>query len=72
MGQERSGASQCSTNPSLSTQKEPSAIKKKVTRRDPEKRRLQNRLAQQAYRELNQNGDQVLLNKPPGYFAACG
>jgi hypothetical protein len=58
MGQERPGASQRSTNTSQSTQKAPSAIKKKVIRRDPEKRRTQNRLAQQTYSELSQRGSQ--------------
>jgi len=60
MGRERPGASQRSTNASPSSQKEPSAIKK-VIRRDPEKRRLQNRLAQQTYSELTQHGNQNLF-----------
>jgi len=61
MGRERPGASQRSTNASPSSQKEPSAIKKKVIRRDPEKRRLQNRLAQQTYSELTQHGNRNLF-----------
>ncbi|KAF4335102.1 hypothetical protein FBEOM_11026 [Fusarium beomiforme] len=50
MGQGRSGAFQRPTTNIESTQKGP-AIKKKAVRRDPEKRRMQNRLAQQTYRE---------------------
>ncbi|RGP80638.1 hypothetical protein FLONG3_1242 [Fusarium longipes] len=47
----RTGISQRSTNTSQTSQCGPSTIKKKVVRRDPEKRRMQNRLAQQTYRE---------------------
>ncbi|KAF9772504.1 hypothetical protein IL306_009787 [Fusarium sp. DS 682] len=59
MGQEYPGASQRSTTTNKSTQNGP-AIKKKVVRRDPEKRRMQNRLAQQTYREKQRKRIQEL------------
>ncbi|KAK2679557.1 hypothetical protein RAB80_004738 [Fusarium oxysporum f. sp. vasinfectum] len=70
MGRERPGASQRSTNASPSSQKEPSAIKKKVIRRDPEKRRLQNRLAQQTYREKQRKRIQELERRAAEQGAA--
>jgi hypothetical protein len=54
MVQERTRASQRSKSASEAAQNGPPlAIKKKVVRRDPEKRRLQNRLAQQTYSKLD-------------------
>lgn len=56
MVQDRTRVSQLSTNTSQPSQNGSgsSAIKKKVVRRDPEKRRMQNRLAQQTYSKLDQ------------------
>jgi hypothetical protein len=52
MVQERTGAHQRSADTSKVSQSGSSTIKKKVVRRDPEKRRMQNRLAQQTYSKL--------------------
>jgi hypothetical protein len=52
MGQDRTRAPQRSENASQAPQSGSSVIKKKVVRRNPEKRRMQNRLAQQNYSEL--------------------
>lgn len=50
------GRTRVSQRPENATQSSPSGssvIKKKVVRRDPEKRRMQNRLAQQTYSKLD-------------------
>ncbi|KAF4454586.1 hypothetical protein F53441_2929 [Fusarium austroafricanum] len=60
MVQEGTEASQGPKNTSETTQRGPSAIKKKVVRRDPDKRRMQNRLAQQTYREKQRKRIQEL------------
>ncbi|RBR19065.1 uncharacterized protein FIESC28_05736 [Fusarium coffeatum] len=62
MVQDRTRVSQLSTNTSQPSQNGSgsSAIKKKVVRRDPEKRRMQNRLAQQTYREKQRKRIQEL------------
>lgn len=52
MVQDRSGAPRRSANASQTPQSGSLANKKKVVRRDPEKRRMQNRLAQQNYSKL--------------------
>lgn len=63
MAQERTRASQRSKNASEAAQNGPPlAIKNKVVRRDPEKRRLQNRLAQQTYSELDRRDGLAMLS----------
>ncbi|KAF0638284.1 hypothetical protein FPSE5266_04752 [Fusarium pseudograminearum] len=60
MVQDHSGAPRRSANASQTPQSGSSANKKKVARRDPEKRRMQNRLAQQNYREKQRKRIQEL------------
>jgi hypothetical protein len=62
MVQECTRASQRSKIASEAVQNGHSAIKKKVVRRDPEKRRLQNRLAQQTYSKLDQRDNLAVLS----------
>ncbi|KAJ4268523.1 hypothetical protein NW762_002586 [Fusarium torreyae] len=59
MGQERTQVSQRPANVS-EPKSGSSGVKKKVVRRDPEKRRMQNRLAQQIYREKQRKRIQEL------------
>ncbi|CAJ0553891.1 Ff.00g124030.m01.CDS01 [Fusarium sp. VM40] len=67
MVQERTRASQRSKNASEAAQNGPPlAIKSKVVRRDPEKRRLQNRLAQQTYREKQRKRIEELERRAAG------
>ncbi|KAM0346878.1 hypothetical protein ACHAPU_005218 [Fusarium lateritium] len=65
MVQERTRASQRSANESATTQSRTSAVKK-VVRRDPEKRRQQNRLAQQTYREKQRKRIEELERRAAG------
>ncbi|KAL6924825.1 hypothetical protein ACHAPO_001778 [Fusarium lateritium] len=67
MVQDRTCASQRSANASQASQSGSSAIKKKVVRRDPEKRRMQNRLAQQNYREKQRKRIQELERRAAGH-----
>ncbi|RGP59156.1 hypothetical protein FSPOR_11536 [Fusarium sporotrichioides] len=60
MVQDGSGVPRRSANASQTPQSGSTAIKKKVVRRDPEKRRMQNRLAQQNYREKQRKRIQEL------------
>ena len=61
MEQRRVGDSQSPTEADTNhdTRSRPSAAKKKVVRRDPAKRRLQNRLAQKTYSELLTPGEET-------------
>ncbi|KAF5026629.1 hypothetical protein F66182_1255 [Fusarium sp. NRRL 66182] len=60
MGQESNRASQRLTDASKPSHTGSTAVKKKAVRRDPEKRRMQNRLAQQTYREKQRKRIQEL------------
>ncbi|WAO88390.1 BZIP domain-containing protein [Fusarium falciforme] len=68
MEQTRAGDSQspAEADTNHDTRSRPSAVKKKVVRRDPAKRRLQNRLAQKTYREKQRKRIQELERRAGG------